>query len=50
LDDEAICLIEWSEKGKPFIPKADGEVQISYDGEARLLELLACSEIGKKFL
>jgi tRNA threonylcarbamoyladenosine biosynthesis protein TsaE len=50
LDDEAICLIEWSEKGKPFIPKADVEVQISYDGEARLLELLACSEIGKKFL
>lgn len=50
LDEEAICLIEWSEKGKPFIPKADVEVQISYDGEARLLELRACSEIGEKIL
>ena len=50
LDEQAICLIEWSEKGKPFIPKADVEVQISYNGEARLLELRACSEIGKNFL
>ncbi|WP_069472014.1 tRNA (adenosine(37)-N6)-threonylcarbamoyltransferase complex ATPase subunit type 1 TsaE [Candidatus Marithrix sp. Canyon 246] len=35
LDQQAICLIEWSEKGKPFIPKPDVEVQISYDGEVR---------------
>lgn len=49
-NDETICLIEWSEKGQPFIPKPDVEVQIFHDGEARLLELVACSEIGEKFL
>ncbi len=39
LDKEAICLIEWPEKGVGFLPKADWLVTLAYQGEQRLLTI-----------
>jgi len=47
LDDEAICLIEWPEKGGIVTPTPDVKIQIYHHTEARLLELEAHSQTGQ---
>jgi len=39
LDENALCLIEWPEKGGNFLPKADLELSLSYEGERRSIKL-----------
>jgi len=39
LDENALCLIEWPEKGANFLPKADLELSLSYEGEQRSIKL-----------
>lgn len=39
LDENALCLIEWPQKGQGFLPKADCELSLSYEGEARSITL-----------
>jgi len=39
LDEKALCLIEWPEKGGDFLPKADLELSLSYEGEQRSIKL-----------
>ena len=39
LDEDALCLIEWPEKGANFLPKADLELSLSYEGEQRSIKL-----------
>ena len=41
LDENAVCLVEWSEKGLGFIPKADLVINLNYEGEARSITLEA---------
>ena len=39
LDEDALCLIEWPEKGAEFLPKADLELSLGYEGEQRSIKL-----------
>ncbi len=41
LDESAICLVEWPEKGQGFMPKADLVINLNYEGEARSITLQA---------
>ena len=50
LDNDMICLIEWPEKGGPFTPAPDLQIQLSHHAEARQLELQACSTIGQAII
>ncbi len=46
----AICLIEWPEKGAPLLPTSDLSCYISFKDQGRELCLEAHSELGKKIL
>ncbi len=48
--DDAICLVEWPEKGHGLLPKPDLDVNIRYQGEARIAELTANNEYGMQLL
>lgn len=37
---DALCLIEWPEKGAGFIPKADLDITLSYEKHARSAEII----------
>jgi tRNA threonylcarbamoyladenosine biosynthesis protein TsaE len=39
LDDIAVCLVEWPEKGQGFMPDADLVINLNYEGEARSITL-----------
>jgi len=43
-------LIEWPEKGGPFTPVPDVQIQLFHQAEARLLDLRALSEMGQAIL
>jgi tRNA threonylcarbamoyladenosine biosynthesis protein TsaE len=48
--DQAVCLVEWPERAKEFLPEADILVAIRFDGDARLVELVAQSESGRRIV
>lgn len=50
LEDQAIFLIEWPERGGDSVPVADVQLQLSYQGKARLLELRAETAQGQAML
>jgi tRNA threonylcarbamoyladenosine biosynthesis protein TsaE len=50
LGDDVVCLIEWPEKGGPFAPVPDVQIQLFHRAEARLLDLRALSEMGQAIL
>lgn len=39
LEDEAVCLVEWPERGKGILPPADIEVHIAYKDQGRLIRI-----------
>jgi len=39
LQENSLCLIEWPEKALNFLPKADMELTLSYEGEHRSIKL-----------
>ncbi|MEF1298966.1 tRNA (adenosine(37)-N6)-threonylcarbamoyltransferase complex ATPase subunit type 1 TsaE, partial [Vibrio parahaemolyticus] len=39
--DDAICLVEWPEKGQGLLPQPDLDVEIRYQGEQRVAEITA---------
>jgi len=45
LDEQAVCLVEWPEKGHGFIPAADLTLNLDYEGESRSITLDAESSI-----
>ncbi|WP_375751641.1 tRNA (adenosine(37)-N6)-threonylcarbamoyltransferase complex ATPase subunit type 1 TsaE [Vibrio sp. HN007] len=47
---DAICLVEWPEKGEGLLPAADLDIEIRYVGEQREARLVANSEYGKNLL
>ena len=49
-DGQAACWIEWPEKGAGYLPPADVECFLSYQGEARLLVLVAKTAKGEGWL
>ncbi len=44
---EAICLVEWPEKGEGILPQPDLEIRLSLSGQGRELELTARTQKGQ---
>lgn len=47
---EAICLVEWPEKGAPFLGSPDIHIHIQYHAEQRNVLLDAKTPAGKKII
>ncbi|BBN80616.1 tRNA (adenosine(37)-N6)-threonylcarbamoyltransferase complex ATPase subunit type 1 TsaE [Pseudoalteromonas sp. A25] len=47
---DAICIIEWPQKGEGFIPTPDLNVEMAYDGEQRTITVTANSERGRTII
>ncbi len=47
---EAICLVEWAEKGNNYLPKADLDCYIDMAPDGRVIRLSANTMTGKKIL
>ena len=50
LRPDALCFIEWPERGEGVLPAADVELSLSIDGAARNLDMVANSAAGRKVL
>jgi len=50
LRPDALCFIEWPERGEGLLPMADVEVAIAIEGTTRNLELSAFSALGRAVL
>lgn len=50
LDDAAVCLIEWPEKGQGMLPSSDLDIELAYMGEQRKIVINANSAIGEEIL
>ncbi|PMH42376.1 tRNA (N6-adenosine(37)-N6)-threonylcarbamoyltransferase complex ATPase TsaE [Vibrio sp. 10N.286.49.B3] len=48
--DDAICLVEWPEKGEGLLPQPDLDIDIRYDGEQRIATLTANNDYGQTLL
>ncbi len=48
--DDALCLIEWPEKGEGVLPPADLLLNITVQGEGREIELLPQTAKGEQLL
>ncbi|SJL85190.1 tRNA (adenosine(37)-N6)-threonylcarbamoyltransferase complex ATPase subunit type 1 TsaE [Vibrio palustris] len=48
--EDAICLVEWPDKGHGLLPQADVIVDLRYDGEQRQVTLTANSEYGNTLI
>lgn len=46
--DDALCVIEWPERGAGVLPAADVELVFSVEGAGRRLKLLAQTEKGRR--
>lgn len=50
LEEAAILLVEWPQRGQGVLPQADLTVAIRLAGSARLVELTPNSDLGTQFL
>jgi tRNA threonylcarbamoyladenosine biosynthesis protein TsaE len=50
LEEQALLLVEWPERGVGVLPPADLEIHIDYAGEGRVVTLSAASAAGKRLL
>lgn len=48
--DDAICLVEWPEKGIGVLPAADIDIEMKYVGEAREIAFTANSDYGRELV
>ena len=49
-DGEAVCLLEWPERGMGYLPPAGLDIWLSYQGEGRHLRLLAHQQQAQEAL
>ncbi|MDF2154723.1 tRNA (adenosine(37)-N6)-threonylcarbamoyltransferase complex ATPase subunit type 1 TsaE [Vibrio sp. CAU 1672] len=47
---DAICLVEWPEKGQGLLPQPDLDVEIRYQGQQRVAEVTANNDYGLQLL
>ncbi|WP_117236224.1 tRNA (adenosine(37)-N6)-threonylcarbamoyltransferase complex ATPase subunit type 1 TsaE [Vibrio maerlii] len=47
---DAICLVEWPEKGEGMLPQPDLDIDIRYQGEEREATIRANNEYGNQLL
>ncbi|MGD8407108.1 MAG: tRNA (adenosine(37)-N6)-threonylcarbamoyltransferase complex ATPase subunit type 1 TsaE [Thiohalophilus sp.] len=50
LDEHALCLIEWSERGKGHLPHPDVEVYLEARGDGRQARMIAHDQNGEALL
>jgi len=43
---DAVCVVEWPERGEGFLPVADLLVDLVYVGEQRLVKIQSCNDKG----
>lgn len=48
--DDAICLVEWPEKGQGLLPQADLDIELRYDDQQRVALLTANNDYGRILL
>ncbi|UPW18048.1 tRNA (adenosine(37)-N6)-threonylcarbamoyltransferase complex ATPase subunit type 1 TsaE [Agarivorans sp. TSD2052] len=48
--EDCLCLVEWPEKGRGFLPEADLMVELAYLGEQRSAQISAYTEAGRTIL
>ncbi|EPH3998025.1 tRNA (adenosine(37)-N6)-threonylcarbamoyltransferase complex ATPase subunit type 1 TsaE [Morganella morganii] len=48
--ENTVCLVEWPQKGAGFLPDADLELHLRYDGEGREARFTARSPYGEELL
>jgi len=48
--DDCLCIVEWPEKGRGFLPEADLLVELVYCGEQRRAEVSALTEQGQQIV
>lgn len=49
-NDEAICLVEWPEKGQGFIPQPDLDIELEYVDNKRQIHCVSRSHKGLELL
>jgi len=49
-NEQAICLVEWPEKGQGFIPEPDLDIELEYLDNKRQIHCVSRSEKGLKLL
>lgn len=47
---DAICLVEWPERGEGLLPKADLDIEIRYQKEQRVALITANTEYGEDLI
>ena len=45
--NDAVCLVEWPQRGKGWLTEADLEITIKYQEDGRVVELVSKSDKGK---
>ncbi|KLU99477.1 ATPase [Photobacterium aquae] len=48
--NDAICLVEWPEKGAGLLPQPDLELEMRYEGEQRKATLTANNDYGRELI
>lgn len=49
-NDQAICLVEWPEKGQGFIPQPDLDIELEYVDNKRQIHCVSRSDKGLELL
>jgi tRNA threonylcarbamoyladenosine biosynthesis protein TsaE len=47
---DALCLVEWPERGTGLLPEADLDIEMRYNGEQRIARLIANNPYGCSLL
>ncbi|WP_087024512.1 tRNA (adenosine(37)-N6)-threonylcarbamoyltransferase complex ATPase subunit type 1 TsaE [Thaumasiovibrio subtropicus] len=47
---DAICIVEWPEKGEGLLPPPDLDIEIRYEGEQRNVTIRANTEYGTRLI
>jgi tRNA threonylcarbamoyladenosine biosynthesis protein TsaE len=50
LRPDALCFIEWPERGRGVLPSADVEIDLGFQGSSRSLTVTPCSSTGRKVI
>jgi tRNA threonylcarbamoyladenosine biosynthesis protein TsaE len=48
--DSGLCLVEWPDRARPYLPDADLRVQLAIAGSGRRASIAASSERGRQWL